>query len=255
MKKSYFVTAMLLLIIGLYFGGCSAGLKQDNPPPPLKSASFDYVPPSEGITKSNDITFGLMNPHYVDSFTERYVDPYKIFADNMGKDFVEMLSARGYPYKGPFLKVDDMVYNEKKTTDLLIEPEIDLQFVGNYLMQKTGINLLSLEPGSIEYYADGDMTVSGKLNLIFSEPFTKTKVWVKSIQIEPITFKLKSYYSYKTQNIPVNDPLVWNTIVDNLMVIYKNILTTAWNHLDPEELSQKKEEASEIKKNSGFLKN
>ena len=172
----------------------------------------------------------------------------------MGKDFVEMLTARGYPYKGPFSNIDQMVYNEKKTTDLLIEPEIDLQFAGNYLKQKTAINILSTG-STIEYYADGDMTVSGKLNLIFSEPFTKTKIWVKSIQIDPVTFKLKSYYSYYTTNIPVNDPLVWNSIVDNLMVIYNNALSTAWKHLEPEELSQKKDEANEIKKNSGFLKN
>jgi len=253
MKKTLQILCVIVFATLIY--SCTAGLKQDNPPPSLKPASFDYKPPTEGITKSNDITFAILNPHYVESFTERNVDPYKIFADNMGKDFVEMLTARGYSYKGPFSNVDQMVYNEKKTTDLLIEPEIDLQFTGNYLMQKKGIKLLSLESGSIEYYADGDMTVSGKLNLIFSEPFTKTKIWVKSIQIEPVTFKLKSYYSYYTPNIPVNDPLVWNTMVDNLMVIYNNTLSTAWKHLEPEELSQKKDEANEIKKNSGFLKN
>ncbi|MFA5012007.1 MAG: hypothetical protein WC644_08655 [Ignavibacteria bacterium] len=253
MKKTLQVLSVIIFAALIY--SCSAGLKQDAPPPPLKSASFDFVPPTEGITKSNDITFALLNPRYVESFREGNVDPYKIFADNMGKDFVEMLTARGYPYKGPFSNIDQMVYNEKKTTDLLIEPEIDLQFAGNYLKQKTGINLLSYGSSAVEYYADGDMTVSGKLNLIFSEPFTKTKIWVKSIQIDAVTFKLKSYYSYTTTNIPVNDPLVWNSIVDNLMVIYKNALSTAWNHLEPEELAQKKEEANEIKKNSGFLKN
>lgn len=248
------INSALAVIIVFVLTGCTAGLKQDSPPPSLKPASFDYVPPTEGITKSNDITFALLNPRYVESFREGNVDPYKIFADNMGKDFVEMLTARGYPYKGPFSNIDQMVYNEKKTTDLLIEPEIDLQFAGNYLKQKTAINILSTG-SSIEYYADGDMTVSGKLNLIFSEPFTKTKIWVKSIQIDPVKFKLKSYYSYYTTKIPVNDPLVWNSIVDNLMVIYNNALSTAWKHLEPEELEQKKEEANEIKKNSGFLKN
>jgi hypothetical protein len=49
--------------------------------------------------------------------------------------------------------------------------------------------------------------------------------------------------------------MVWNSLVDNMNKVYLDFLSTAWNHLDPEELLQKKDEANEIKKNSGFLKN
>jgi len=255
MKKLFLLSMLLFALSSFEFLGCSAGLKQDNPPPNLKPLNFGYLPPTEGITKSNEITFSLIDPKYVETFRESNTDPYKTFASNMSKDFVAMLSARGYPYKGPYSKIDQMVYGEKKSTDLVIIPEIELQFTGNYVMTKKSINLLSSSPSGIEYYADGDVSLSGKLNLVFAEPFTLTKIWVKSIQIDPITYRLKSYYAYTTPDIPINDPLVWNTMVDNLNVIYQKILSTAWNHLEPEELKLKKEEANEIKRNSGFLKN
>lgn len=255
MKNILSALVFLIGFIGLNFFGCSAGLKQDNPPPNLKPLNFGYIPPSEGITKSNEITFALIDPKYVETFRESNIDPYKTFASNMSKDFVAMLSARGYPYKGPFSKIDQMVYGEKKSTDLVIIPEIELQFTGNYVMTKKSINLLSSSPSGIEYYADGDVSLTSKLNLVFAEPFTLTKIWVKSIQLDPITYRLKSYYAYTTPDIPINDPLVWNTMVDNMSLIYQKILSTAWNHLEPEELKLKKEEANEIKKNSGFLKN
>jgi hypothetical protein len=253
MKKISSVLFVTIFALSLF--SCTSSYKQEAPPPSLKPLDFAYEPPTEGVAKSNEITFALINPQYVKDFRESNVDPYKTFASNMSKDFVAMLSARGYHYLGPFSKYDDMVYGEKKSADLVIEPNIELQFSGNYVMYRKTINLLSTSPSGIEYYADGDISVTGKLELVFKEPFSKQAVWVKSIQIEPITFKLKSYNSYNTENIPVNDPLVWNTIVDNLKVIYKKTLSTAWNHLEPDELLQKKDEANEIKKGSGFIKN
>ncbi|MCX6162499.1 MAG: hypothetical protein NTV87_14355 [Ignavibacteriae bacterium] len=249
-NRIYFLS---ILLFAMLFVSCSSSVLQDTPPPVLKPLTFDYNPPTEGVTKSGEITFALLNPRYVETFTESNVDPYKTFANNMGADFVEMLTARSYQYKGPFPNVDDMVYSDKKMTDLCIQPIIELQFTGDYIKAKTMYRYGNV--GGQEYYADGTMSVTGKLNLIFSEPFTKTKIWVKSIQIDPITFTLKSYYSYTARNIPVTDPMVWNSMVDNLIVVYQKILSTAWNHLEPEELLVKKAEANEIKEKSGYIKN
>ncbi|MBS1553244.1 MAG: hypothetical protein JST15_14365 [Bacteroidetes bacterium] len=251
MKKIFYISLLFLNIMLL---GCSASRREVADSPALKPITFDFVPPIEGMIKSNDIVFGLLNPVYEESFKNSNSDPYKTFAANMGNDFVEMLTARGYPYKGPFLNYDQMVYSDKKEVDLTIQPEIALQFTGDYLKERKYFNVLRTS-WLYEYYYDGNVTLTGKLNLIFSEPFTKTKIWVKSVQIDPVEFKLKSYNSYDSPDIPLTDPYVWNTLVENLSSIYNKTLSTAWNHLEPEELSQKKEEAAEIKKNSGFIKN
>lgn len=237
------------------FLGCSGHQAPTKEPPTMKSLSFDFVSPTEGYAKYSGITFAIINPQYVSDFKQSNTDPYKTFAKNMGNDFAEMLTARGFQYKGPFNKHDEMVYNDKKFTDLVLEPEMDIQFSGDFLKYGKKYNVAKLD-WVYEYFYNGNATMTAKLNLAISEPFTKTKVWVKSLQIEPITFKLQSYYSYENQHFSAeNDPLVWNLLVDNLSKVYIDFLNTSWNHLDPEELLRKKDEANEIKQNSGFLKN
>lgn len=249
------LTILAFIIVLSFLFGCSGHQAPTKEPPTMKSLSFDFISPTEGYAKYSGITFAIINPQYVNDFKQSNSEPYKTFAKNMGNDFAEMLTARGFQYKGPFSKHDDMVYNDKKFTDLVLEPEMDIQITGEYL--KYGKKYSVAKMGWVyEYFCDGNASLTAKLNLSISEPFTKTKVWVKSLQIDPITFKLQSYYSYESQNFPLEtDPLVWNTLIDNLTKIYTDFLNTSWNHLDPEELLRKKDEANEIKQNSGFLKN
>jgi hypothetical protein len=247
----------LILLASLLPTGCSLfKTTPATPPPAMIPMRFDYTPPTEGVTKSNEIKFALINPRFVPSFTYPTLDPYRTFVKNMGADFVEMLSARGYPYAGPYQSIDEMVYSDKKSTDLILETEVDLQFSGDGLSPKYSENTdYVTHQTTYSYYLDGVVTLSGKLNLTCSEPFTHTKVWVKSIPIEPTTFAWKSYNKYTNKNIPVTDPTIWNALVENMESISQKSLKTAWNHLDPEELKVKKNEAAEIKKNSGFIKN
>lgn len=44
-----FTNAALAIVIVFVLTGCTGGLKQDSPPPSLKPASFDYVPPTEEL--------------------------------------------------------------------------------------------------------------------------------------------------------------------------------------------------------------
>jgi len=215
---------------------------------------FDYTPPTEGVVKNNSIKIALINPKFVPSFTDRTKDPYKTFAKNMGVDFVEMLTARGYPYIGPYETTDEMVYNDKKTTDLVLQVEVDPQFSGNPLKYSTSTDYTTKQT-VYSYFYDGEITLTGKVNMIMSEPFTGTKIWVKSVPIEPTTFYVKSHFKYNNKNIPETDPAVWNALVENMELVYDKALKTAWNHLDPEEIKVKKAEAAEIKKDSGFKKN
>jgi hypothetical protein len=255
-KRTSTLRLLTLITLSVFLGtSCFTTKRPVQTPPPMTAMKFDYVPPTEGITKSNDIKFSLIKPRFAPSIKWIPEDPFKTFIGNMSTDFVEMLSARGYPYIGPYESYDEMVYNDKKTTDLVLETEVDFQITGDYLKQNSfqvyDVNHFITKT---EYYYDGQATITGNVNLIFSEPFTKTKVWVKSVPIEPTTYYLKSYYRYNASVIPNTDPQVWNTTVENLEAIYTKTLRTAWNHLEPDELKVKKKEAGEIKANSGFQK-
>ncbi len=247
MRSVYFVTIISLILLF----GCSGAKKETTPK--LKPLSFKFTPPTTS-SESNDITFGLLSPVFVESFKEYLQDPYKSYAKNMESDFIAMLTARGYKIKGPYENTEQLVYGDKKDIDLLIQPVIDLQFTGDVLKQGS-YHDYSTGKDHPTYYYDGDLTLIGTMSLSFSEPFTNTKVLVQSLKTDPVSFKLKSYSAYDGSNIPDTDPLVWNTLSDNLATVYQKTLQTVWNHLEPVELLQKKNESEEIKKNSGFIKN
>ncbi|MCB0410277.1 MAG: hypothetical protein KDD29_08660 [Flavobacteriales bacterium] len=246
MKQLYiFLTISLIVIFG-----CSGSKTESTPK--LKPLTFHFTPPSTS-SETNDITFGLISPIFVDSFEESKHDPYKTYAKNMESDFIAMLTARGYKIKGPFENTEQMVYSDKKDIDLLIQPVIDIQFTGNVLKQGTTHDYSTGRDYPTFYY-DGDLSMNGTMNLSFSEPFTNTKILVQSLKTDPVTFKMKSFNSYDAENIPLTDPLVWNSLSDNLTNVYGKTLQTVWSHLEPVELLQKKSESIEIKKNSGFVK-
>jgi hypothetical protein len=242
----------LSILVLLFFIGCSSSSKKENTPK-LMPLSFDFKPTVDAGNQSNEITFGLIAPSFVETFTEKNKEPYKTYAKNMERDFIEMLTARGYRYKGPFNSLDELVYSDKKEIDLLINPTIDLQFTGNPLKQGT-YHDYSQGKDFAEYYYEGEVSMTGTMNLTFAEPFTNTKIWVKSVNTDPTSFMLKSG-SYTAPQIPDTDPLVWNSLVTNMEKTYQRTLQMAWNHLEPAELLQKKAESVEIKKNSGFIKN
>ncbi|MBK9331670.1 MAG: hypothetical protein IPM96_04495 [Ignavibacteria bacterium] len=241
---------LLVVISMVAFIGCSGS--KTTKTPKLKPLTFHFTPPSTS-SESNDITFGLISPIFIDSFKESNQDPFKTYAKNMENDFVAMLTARGYKFKGTFSNTEQLVYSDKKDIDLLIQPVIDLQFTGDVLKREISHDYSTGKDYPVYFY-DGDLTMTGTMNLSFSEPFTNTKIMVQSLRTDPVSFKMKSYSSYNGENIPLTDPFVWNSLSDNLTNVYGKTLQTVWNHLEPAELLQKKTESEEIKKNSGFLK-
>ena len=111
------------------------------------------------------------------------------------------------------------------------------------------------------YFYDGEGAVSGRLNMWLYEPFTAEKVWAKAINIPGATMTIRTERKYDRSNVsyrgdqivlPESDPLFWNTLVPHLEDIYTKILKTAWNHLDPVELTNKKADAKKIRDNSTF---
>lgn len=248
MKKTVLLMLTPLLMFIISCGGTKSLTSTTKAP-----MNFDYNPPTEGVTKSNEIKFALINPRFLGSSEElsQYrKDPFKTFIKNMGADFSEMLAARGYQTIGPFSSYDEMVYQEKKSSDLVLIPEVNLNFTNVHA--KTTYNYMLKQN---VYQIDGNVTMEGKITMHFCEPFTKTKVWSKSVPIEPVTFYLKSTEKYREPIISYDDQGIWNTLVENLTPAYQKCLKTCWNHLEPTELLIKKKEAAEIKAQSNFSKN
>ncbi len=244
MKHLYSSLLVILIVTGSLLVGCKT-----TPPPVSQTMRFDFKPIEQSEPKQ--VNIALVRPRFVNSFKQANEDPFKTFASNMETDFLEMITSRGYTYIGPFGTYDEMVYADKKGTDLILEVELDFQVAGQPLRSQE----ITWPTVYTIYWYDGEVTLSGKLTYYLSEPFTKTKVMVKSIAMESKTFLLKSYEKYKGPNIPHTDPYVWNSLIEILEPAYNNMLQNSWRYLEPEELTVKKAEANEIKQNSGFIKN
>ena len=112
-------------------------------PPTLVPMKFDYSTPGVGVTKSNDIKFALINQDLLHHSNKVKLIHIKLLPTAWGMILSEMLTARGYPYVGPYNTIDDMVYSEKQTTDLVLEVEVDLQFTGNAIKQTSDYEILT----------------------------------------------------------------------------------------------------------------
>ena len=85
----------------------------------------------------------------------------------MGNDFEEMLTAKGFKIRGPFGSRDEMVFNDKQSSDFAFIAEIDLQ--PNYNRRyKYSAGMGSFVAPS--YRMNGELTLGGNLVLTASSP-------------------------------------------------------------------------------------
>ena len=96
------------------------------PAPTLYDPNFSYT--ANGTGKKLDVTVGVVNPQFTNS-TSLYRTAYsdnnvvKEMMSAMGASFNEILIAKGFNTKGPFISLNDMTFPEKKGSDLLLYPE------------------------------------------------------------------------------------------------------------------------------------
>lgn len=171
------------------------------------------------------------------------------FIGGLKVDIVEMVTARGYNYRGPIDQIGNVVYSDKRDSDLLLEIEVDLQLSIPDVIVKTEY-VPFINTSSTKYYHSGTGSISGKVNMIFSEPFTTTKLQVKSIPIEPTQFAYTSCKKYDSRNELNDDPLILNALISAFDKAYGNIVSTAWKHLEPEEIEYIRSQSMEIRKES-----
>lgn len=221
----------------------------------LNSSTFDFTPPDDHTNDPDKITFLFINPRFSTGVSQSYQmkNPFRTFLKNMSVDFVEMLVAKGMPFKGPYESYEETVFSDKNESDLCIESEVDIQFTGSAYHSKPALyNAYGNRVRKAQYYYDGNVTLIGKLNLYIYEPHTHVKLWIKSIPLKTKEFYLKSQYKYDGPDIPLEDPGIWDVLVYNLDEMYKSTMNTAWKQLDMRELKMRKEEAKKIAEKAGY---
>jgi len=250
MKTKNIYSALTLIVFALLCLGC-AGTKKTTS---LLVPDFDFSPPSPVASGSAGIKIALIAPSYLGNFLYSNKPLFTQFRKNMGKDFEEILTGRGYILKGPYEVYDLMTYSDKTECELGLDIEIDLniaQTSGGWKNHNRG----TLFGGPYSKYS-GTLNLSGKITIAIIETFTRQKLLIKSVPVpqEDITVATEAEHSIGSTGVPIDDPGVHNPIANSLSTFYKTTMQRGWDMLAKEDLEHVKSQVPVIRENAGFIK-
>lgn len=236
---------------------------------PRYNPIYDYSPTEkayeiENRKKGEPISIALIKPSFPRNSQSRTLlrmdsEPYTSFIKNMGDDFEEMLIAKGFRVRGPFKSKDEMVYSDKKNTDLALLVNVDLRQEGFELLKKSPSNSLSSffqDQNDPLFYIKGEFYHFGNIILEIVDPFTGEKFWKKSVSLDRKTILLNGANEWSDAKMAMSanpfyeDVGVYNPISRALEGYYDDALQTASRHLAFEEISIVAEEIEQMQVNN-----
>lgn len=243
-------TVLLYVIIIALLTGCFAA---QAPTVAKQTFTFDYTPRQSASAGSAGMVLALVKPYYASSFTAGSGDLFQSFQRSIGSDIEELIIAKGFTMKGPFAGFDEMVFEDKKRTDLLIQIEINPEFTATEGGWRSHVNILT--PG-YAYSYEGNVSLVGKINVSGVEPLTNEKIWSKSVSIpnvENIQIKTSQKYDRPLSAYEIlRDPGVYNALGKALQQQYGGILEKVAAHFNVDEFNTLKNQIKELKSKKGF---
>lgn len=220
--------------------------------PPKYNPRFDFEPPTRETPLSADVTIGLLNPSFVDDKSDFKKVPYSSFVGNMANDFEELLVAKGFGLRGPFNSRDEMVYGDKKETDIMLEVSISLEEEKGTMgfKQKTNWNQVVNGNAPNYYTLSGTFYQFGNIMIEATHPFTGEIFWKKSIPLPRREITVNGYDTYKGKpkhDVVMADVGVYNPIAEALDQYYQEAMETAWRHIAVEEMKMIKDQIIDSK--------
>ena len=236
MRYSTLYCGIVVVLTYIVLAGCAVHVE---PEPPRAIITFDYSPP-ETTPGSANLTFAVVGAEIVGGTYGNPIPLFQTFASNMTKDFGEILTARGFSFKGPFQNYDIMTYSDKEGTDLILTAEVE------FSSDTTQLRLSSIGRAS------GLIIVSCHVNLVAKESLTKNRLWTKSVAITPITVELISRNVYPNgvslARLLVNENKFHNDLGRALEGQYNEVLNRIYGYIEPEGMATVGEAAKKLRK-------
>ena len=242
------VAVFTLLILELSIG-CM--VQQPKPVIETYTPTYDYTPPEKASPRSAGITFAVVGSE----FSGPSIRLFQQFSGNLPADFQEMLIARGFTVRGPFASWDEITYPDKKQSDLILMPRISFSINTSSLHfnEDTSFETILLAPKGVSYYkVNGNIVISGRLDLVVSESLSNEKMWTKSVSLPTVTVPVQGKYTYDSKNVPLqallgHEPGLQQQLARKLEETYKETLSKTWGYLDPKEMQGVKKQSLEIR--------
>jgi hypothetical protein len=242
-KKTMLKTALSVAALGLFStffiaSGKGGGNKPAAVVETRMSPRFDYTPPSKA--EKCGITLALVKPKFAKNFEYSDLSPFSEFAKNMGNDYEELLTSKGYALRGPFASRDEMVFNDKDQSNLVLEPSIEVMVNISNLKSQQVTNFKSST--GVGYRATGQITLTGQFSFVLLSPKRNEKVWVKTLPLDNKTIMLTSKTTFDAPpsftDLMRDDVTVFNEVSKALESYYPATLDLGWRFLEPAELKQ-----------------
>lgn len=239
-------SVIMLIGFGVIIVNCA-------PPPsqlqPTLPPNFSYRPPSTAATALN-LTIGIVNPQYTTQFGGNEAQSLKdLYSSSMGADFDKIIIAKGFKTTGPFPSQNEMTYPDKERASLILVPEvsINLEPTTTRNIRPGGVFL----PGRI----DGYYSCSGFISLYLIEPLSGEKMWIKRIDIAP---SQQEFHTTISQDINGGIHVKGDSsqVIQRLLEqSYQEVMTKAWDYLDPTEIANLMPQVDEVRKKAVFHNN
>lgn len=252
---------LLLNLVSLFLFttlGCTMQKPVSDVDSVLKTASFNYSPKSTEPAGFAQIGIILISPSFDKIFEHGVKSPFTDFRSSIGGDLEEIITARGFTFRGPYNGYDEITYSDKLATDLVVEVEItpELKYVSSSPW-KTKRHYHYSPYGAYytySYYLDSDISLTGKVKITFSEIMTHEKISIKNVEIASSVFHVSTTNSYKETRFSstLSDVGVYNPLVTALNEAYQSILDKAWGFFDPLELKSWKPQIKELREQKRY---
>ncbi|MBL7738916.1 MAG: hypothetical protein JNK14_06825 [Chitinophagaceae bacterium] len=240
------------LLLCIVLGSCFAPKQASQT---KQTFTFDYTPKENSKAGSAGMVVAFVRPYYAEEFASTGSgELFKSFQDAIGNDVEELIIAKGFTMKGPYHSFDEMVFEDKKTTEMLIQIEIAPRFTAQEGSWKTHISLLG--PAYYTYSYSGKASLVGKINISGVEPLTNQKIWSKSVlipNVENISIETSNKYKRPLDGFElVSDPGVYNVLGKALMQQYSGIMDKIVAHFNVDEFKTLKGQIKELKAMKGY---
>lgn len=283
MKSSALYSVSVAALLSLT-AACMPPAQQAAPeaPPPAPQAyqpNFKFKP----VTAADkvDVTVGVIEPVYS---TTRALEYHKLYEkDKTLKDmlsalnasFAEILVAKGFNTKGPFISLNEMTFPDKKGSDLLFYPEFDFQVAVETTNRRPAadaakpkaeddgglfgglIKVSEAKPNAaapaapVPMTCDGTVAVSGNIVFIVQEPLSGERMWVKRLDVSGASqsFPVKDCNAQPGDVRPREVEDAWAKAHE---IVYQTSMAALDKYINGEEFQQFKRQAQELRDKKAY---
>ena len=225
LKKIKSVPPVVLFILAISTG-CAAKK-------PFVAESFVFTPPSSVAATKSGLSVAILRPLKAGSyflpttpFTRESDVTMAHMLEAVETDTERSLIAKGFTTTGKYISADEMTFAQKENAHFLLKQKVTVD---------TAVN------GS-------QVVISGNVVLELLESRSRTKLWIKHLEIAPVSGNVEMIYAKKQtpagELVKVVSP---NSVTELLNAFYKPLMQKIWDQLDVTEIENLKSDLAKIR--------